>query len=120
MVCAETAVRAETGVIVVVAEGFCVALGETSGVGAGLPDGVSTSPGSSWTESHRGPSSDPAANGPTPVAALPPMPITPSDPMTSHAVRLVPFISHPSWAGANARSASMTSPPGPYETSRRA
>src|SRR5690606_6230148 len=90
----ETAVRAETGVSVVVAEPAGVAVGEAAGVALGLAASLGAPLGvpSSWTESHSGPSPLPAAKGPTPSAALPPTPITPRDPTTSHVVRLGSFI----------------------------
>lgn len=101
---------AETGVTVVVADGFWVAVGETAragfgdgvgeaeddsvGDGEGATEGVAaaslgTGVPSSCTESHCGPVPGPGENGPTPRAALPPTPITPSEPTTSHAVRLI-------------------------------
>src|SRR5690554_3525233 len=83
------ALAAEAGVTVVVAEVFCVAVGEAAALAAG--DAVGVVP-SSWTESHSGPSDPAEAKGPTPTAALPPMPMTPSDPITSHVVRLSIFM----------------------------
>src|SRR5690554_5536257 len=94
VVVGETAVRTETGVTVVVAEPSRVAVGEAAGVALGLAASLGAPLGvpSSWTESHSGPSPLPAAKGPTPSAALPPTPITPRDPTTSHVVRLGSFI----------------------------
>ena len=102
VVWAETTERAEAGETVVVAEVFCVAVGEAAGVATALssvavvPSSFAAVVPSSWTESHSRPDPSPEENGPTPSAALPPTLITPIDPTTSHVVRLLRFIPRPS------------------------